>query len=213
MNRNTVMKGTGVLMLVVGIIWLNQTFLQWTPQDVKMWILSMGWYAPIIYFVVYTLRALLLFPASILSLAGGLAFGPIWGTVLTVISATSSASLSFFIARSFGKHFFVVQSTEKVESIQRQLERRGLTYILLVRLIPLIPFDLISYAAGISRIRFRSFVMGTFFGIIPGTFAYTLFGSSFASGNWKDWLLASLVLVLVVFLPLRFRNWLEGGEK
>ena len=211
--RNRFIKPLVLLMIVAILLWLNQTYLQITPEQLRQWIVATGWYAPLIYFVLYNLRTLILFPPSILSLAGGLAFGPIYGTVLTVLSATSSAVLSFVVARKWGKNIFTVPMTGKVEFLQQKLEQHGFTYVLLIRLIPFIPFDLVSYLSGVSRLRFRAFFWGSLFGIIPGTFAYNLLGSSFASGHWQDWLVAGIVFGVSILIPLFFRKWLERSTR
>jgi uncharacterized membrane protein YdjX (TVP38/TMEM64 family) len=100
-----------------------------------------------------------------------------------------------------------------MKKIQQQLEQRGLLYVLLLRLIPLFPFDLISYISGISKVRFKAFFIGTLFGIIPGTFAYNLLGSSFAEGQWQDILIAIIVFLLAIAIPIGFRKRLEGDIK
>jgi uncharacterized membrane protein YdjX (TVP38/TMEM64 family) len=81
---------------------------------------------------------------------------------------------------------------------------------LLLRLIPLFPFDLISYLAGVSKIRFRAFFIGTLFGIIPGTFAYNFLGSSIAEGRLQDILFAVSVFLAALMIPVIFRKRLEG---
>lgn len=84
------------------MIVLNDRYLQIKPITAREWILSFGVWAPIVYMAFYTIRPLLFIPASILSLAAGLAFGPLWGTVYTIIGATSGAVLSFIVARKLG---------------------------------------------------------------------------------------------------------------
>jgi uncharacterized membrane protein YdjX (TVP38/TMEM64 family) len=180
------------------------------PSDIRTWILSFEWIAPILFVVLYTVRPLILFPASILSLAGGLAFGAIWGTVLTVIGATAGAVLSFIVARYMGKSLVRMEWKGRFAKVQSQLEHRGLLYVLLLRLIPIFPFDLISYVAGVSKIRFRAFFIGTLFGIIPGTFAYNFLGSSFVGGSVRDILIAAAVFLAAMLIPILFRKRLEG---
>ncbi|WP_199622643.1 TVP38/TMEM64 family protein [Paenibacillus alkalitolerans] len=164
------LKVSAVLAAIALLYWFNQTYLQLTPSEIRTWILSFGWLAPLLYVILYTVRPLILFPASVLSLTGGLAFGVLWGTVLTVIGATAGAALSFALARFMGKSLVRTDWKGNMKKVQTQLEKRGLLYVLLLRLIPIIPFDLISYVSGVSKIRFRSFFIGTLFGIIPGTF-------------------------------------------
>jgi uncharacterized membrane protein YdjX (TVP38/TMEM64 family) len=207
---SSALKVTAILAAIALLLWFNQTYLQLTPTDIRTWILSFGWLAPLLYVILYTVRPLILFPASVLSLAGGLAFGAIWGTILTVIGATAGAVLSFVIARFMGHSLVRTDWKGNMKKVQIQLENRGLLYVLLLRLIPLFPFDLISYVSGVSKIRFRAFFIGTLFGIIPGTFAYNFLGSSFTEGGWRDILIGAAVFLGAMAIPLLFRRRLEG---
>jgi uncharacterized membrane protein YdjX (TVP38/TMEM64 family) len=187
--------------VVVGVVWFNHNVLHLAPEEIRVWILSFGWAAPVLYILIYTIRPLILFPASILSLAGGLAFGPVCGTVYTIIGATLGAMLSFGLARVLGKNLFRVR-LEKRKNMETQLQEKGFLYILLLRLIPVFPFDLVSYAAGISKVKFWAFLFGTLLGIIPGTFAYNFLGSSFFLGNTLFVIIAAAVFILVTLIPL-----------
>lgn len=202
MKQKTFVKG-GALLLVIGfLVWFNSEYIQITPEEIRHWILSFGWFAPFLFIIVYTLRPMILFPASILSLSGGLAFGALWGTIFTIIGATAGAILSFFIARKLGGNFVKKQWSGKSATIQKQLEEKGFFYVLLLRLIPLLNFDMISYLAGISKVKFQSFLFGTLLGIIPGTFAYNFLGASVVDGDWVTILIAILLFLIVMFIPI-----------
>ncbi|UNJ81441.1 TVP38/TMEM64 family protein [Metabacillus dongyingensis] len=187
--------------VVVGLVWFNQKVLHLAPEEIRGWILSFGWAAPVLFILIYTIRPLILFPASIMSLAGGLAFGPVWGTIYTIIGATLGAVLSFGLARALGENLFRVR-LEKWRKLETQLREKGFLYILLLRLIPVFPFDLVSYAAGISKVKFWAFLFGTLLGIIPGTFAYNFLGSSFFQGKTLYVIIAAAVFILVTLIPL-----------
>ncbi|XQY92946.1 TVP38/TMEM64 family protein [Metabacillus sp. HB246100] len=206
------------LIVVVGfIILFNQRVLNFTPDTIQKWILSLGILAPIIYIILYTVRPLILFPASVLSLAGGLAFGPLYGTLLTITGATLGAYLSFLVSRKIGGKWVEKKSGERMERIKKILEKNGLLAILLLRLIPLFPFDLISYAAGLSKIKGWHFILGTLIGIIPGTFAYNFLGASTTSNSMVTIVGAVIIFLLVMMIPALFKNkfkaFLDQQEK
>lgn len=209
-KKSAVLKIIAIIAAIVLLYWFNHSVLKLSPTEIRTWILSFGWWAPLLYVVLYTIRPLILFPASLLSLTGGLAFGAFWGTVLTVIGAIAGALLSFAAARILGKSLVRMEWKGNMKKVQQQLEKRGLLYVLLLRLIPLFPFDLISYLCGVSTIRFRSFFIGTLFGIIPGTFAFNFLGSSFAKGGLQDILIAAGVFLAALAIPVLFRKRLEG---
>ncbi|TAA70509.1 TVP38/TMEM64 family protein [Planococcus salinarum] len=216
-NRVQLIKWLAVLAAVGVGIWLSRSVFQVDVHDLRNWILSFGWWSPILYIAIYTVRPLIFFPASILSLAGGLAFGAWLGTLYTIIGATLGALLSFYVAQTLGKSLVRKKWGGNAAKIQQQMERNGFLYILLFRLIPVINFDLISYVAAIAKVRFLPFALATLIGIIPGTFAYNFLGSSFVTGNPKIILLAVLVFILLTVVPIIIRNqWAkkqEAGKK
>ncbi|HSP21357.1 MAG TPA: TVP38/TMEM64 family protein [Planococcus sp. (in: firmicutes)] len=196
-----------MLAVVVGVaIWFGRSVFQIDANGLRKWILSFGLWAPIMYIVFYTVRPLIFFPASVLSIAGGLAFGAWMGTLYTIIGATLGAMLSFYVAKTLGNRLVRKQWTGNARKIQSQMKLNGFLYVLLFRLIPVINFDLISYVAAFAKVRFASFALATMIGIIPGTFAYNFLGSSFASGNPKIIVLAVLVFAVLTVVPIAIRN-------
>ncbi len=202
MKKNWI-KGILLAIVVGSLLFINHNYLNISPEGIRKWILSFGIFSPIIYVVLYTIRPLILFPASILSLAAGLAFGVLWGTVYTIIGATLGAIVSFLVAKKFGKNITQKKTSNvRVQKIQSQMEVNGFFYVLLLRLIPLFNFDLISYLAGLSKVKLSHFVLATVIGIIPGTFAYNFLGSSFVGDNKSVIIFAVVVFILISVLPL-----------
>lgn len=209
MSKETVRRIVKWLLLALAIgiaIWLSRSVFQIDANSIRNWILSFGIWAPIIYVIIYTVRPLIFFPASVLSIAGGLAFGAGLGTLYTIIGATLGALLSFSVARTLGTRLASGKWTGNAGKIQSQMEHNGFFYVLLFRLIPVINFDLISYVAALAKVRFGSFALATLIGIIPGTFAYNFLGSSFVSGNPKIIILAVAVFIVLTVVPIVIRN-------
>ncbi|MBO2945227.1 TVP38/TMEM64 family protein [Paenibacillus sp. F411] len=205
-------KALGAAAIVGGLLWFHQNVLDLSPSTIQAWMLSLGWAAPVIYIALYTLRPLILFPASLLSVAGGLAFGPLWGTVYTIAGAVMGAAVAFMAARMLGKRLVKKEWKGQWSKVQQQLEERGFVYVVVLRLIPLFPFDLISYAAGASKVRLLPFVLGTLVGIIPGTFAYNFLGASLAEGRTGLILAAAAVLLIAIALPLLIKRKMNTAK-
>lgn len=212
--NNKWFKWISIAAFVVFAIWFSTSQLNLNANEIRDWIIGFGIFAPIIYMLLYTIRPLIFFPASVLSITGGLAFGPLFGTIYTVLGATAGALLSFLVARKLGKNIANKEWKGKGKAIQSQLEKNGFFYVLLFRFIPLFNFDLISYTAGVSKVRFRDFFLGTLIGIIPGTFAYNFLGSSLATGNPKIILLAIIVFAALTLIPMWIRNkWFNKQDR
>lgn len=203
MQKNKmIVKGLLILLIVSLLFWFNQTYVQITSEQIRNWILSFGWFSPFLFIMIYMFRPIILFPASILSLAGGLAFGAIYGTVFTIIGATAGAAVSFLIARKLGKNIAKKEWSGKFALVQQQLEEKGFFYVVLLRLIPILNFDMISYLAGVSKVKFRALFFGTLFGIIPGTFAYNFLGGSIVDGDALTIGLAVGLFIIIMFIPI-----------
>ncbi|MFP3357455.1 TVP38/TMEM64 family protein [Planococcus sp. SIMBA_143] len=206
MSKKRIAKWLLVAVAIGLGIWLSRSVFDVEAEDLRSWILSFGLWAPVIYIIVYTIRPLIFFPASVLSIAGGLAFGAWMGTFYTIIGATLGAMLSFLVAKVVGRSIVTKEWTGNAAKFQRQMEQNGFLYVLLFRLIPVINFDLISYMAAIAKVRFASFALATLIGIIPGTFAYNFLGSSFVSGNPKIIAAAVAVFIILTVVPILIRN-------
>lgn len=136
------------------------------------------------FIAIYIIQTGLALPgATILSLSAGAIFGPLFGTLYAVTAASLGATLSFLVTRYLLRDLVLKRFGSKLESINKELEQRGFNYLLFLRLVPLFPFFLINLAAGLTRLPLRTFVFGTFIGIIPGGFVYVNAGSSLASIN------------------------------
>ena len=133
------------------------------------------------FMALYIVQTALSLPgAAILSLAAGAIFGPGMGTFYAVTAATIGAALAFLVARYLLRDAILGRFGPRLEGLNRELEARGINYLLFLRLVPLFPFFLINLAAGLTRLPLRTFLLGTFIGIIPGAFVFVNAGASLA---------------------------------
>lgn len=194
-----------------GILYLFKPMDFFRPEAIREVIYSAGPWAPAAYLLIYAIAPTLFFPGWVLTVAGGLAFGAFWGTVLTVIGATIGATVAFFVARWLGRDVVSRWLPDRFKVLDDRAARHGFQVIFFLRLIPLVPFDVLDYLAGVSKIGPRHFVAGTMLGIIPGTFAYVYLGSSLAEEfSWKIGLALTLLVVLAL-IPPTYRRW-KGGR-
>ena len=163
---------------------------------------------------VYIIQTTLSLPgAAILSLAAGAIFGSVMGTVYAIIAATVGATLAFLVARYLLRDAILNRFGTKLEGMNRELETRGFSYLLFLRLVPIFPFFLINLAAGLTRLPLRTFFIGTMLGIIPGGFVYVNAGASLAtidslSGIASPRVLGSFALLgLFALLPVLYNRF------
>lgn len=177
-------------------------------------------YGPLIYIVLYALRPIIFFPATIITLAGGSIFGPILGVLYVIIGSNASATVAYLIGRYFGQG--VLDEKKSSGVIQRyatRMRENSFETIFIMRLI-FLPYDLVNYLGGFLRTNYKAFILATILGSIPGTISFVLFGASFdISKGFQEaepnpWTLIASVLIFIVSLALsRYFKRREEGLK
>jgi uncharacterized membrane protein YdjX (TVP38/TMEM64 family) len=173
----------------------------------EAWIRGLGVVAPLIFIAVYALGAVLFAPGSVLTLAGGALFGPVWGTIVNLIGATIGATLAFLVARYLAQGWVTRKAGGKLKQLLDGVEAEGWKFVAFTRLVPLFPFNLLNYALGLTRIKLGVYISATFVFMLPGAIAYTYLGyagreaAAGAEGVVQKGLLALALLALVAFLP------------
>lgn len=181
----------------------------------KAYINSFGMMAPVVYIIMFTLVPLTLFPDSILAVSGGMVFGVFYGTIYTIIGALLGATLSFFIARFLGRGIVNKLVHNKGKWFEDGVEKRGFLIILALRLIPLVPFDIISYGAGLSKIKFKDFFTASVLGIIPGVIVFTNLGDKSLEVTSPQFIVAvgMLILLLLISYVMKKKMSLDKLQK
>jgi uncharacterized membrane protein YdjX (TVP38/TMEM64 family) len=170
-----------------------------SPEAIRDRIIAFGVVAPVVFITLYALRPIVLFPASIFSLAGGLAFGTWRGGMYNYIGAILSAILAFVIARYMGREYVQKIMKGKLQKFEELMDREGFTIVFYLRFFA--PFDPLSYAAGLSKISFRDHLIATMIPIIPATFAFSNFGNSFSKiKSVRDLMSTEFLLPLAILL-------------
>ena len=157
--------------------------------------------------------------AVILSLIGGFLFGIILGTLYVIISATIGATIIFLAARSAFHALLLAKATPWLEKMEKGFQKNALQYLLFLRLIPLFPFWLVNIVPALLNVRLRTYIIATFFGIIPGVLVYVSVGNGldtlFQTGQTPDLgiifkpaiLLPLLGLAILSLIPVIFKKW------
>lgn len=167
--------------------------------DIRDAVDDTGVAAPLVFIALYAALTVIAFPGAIPSAASGLLFGTAAGTLLTVTGATIGATLAFLIGRRLGRSQVERIAGRRIERLDAWLERRGFVAVLYARLIPLVPFNVLNYAAGLTSLRTREYVAATAIGIVPGSFAYTALGGSLDDPASPEFI-AAVALIVVLAL-------------
>lgn len=144
--------------------------------EIISWINELGWLAPVLFLVIYSLATVMLLPTMVLTLAGGAIFGPVIGTVLNLVGATVGAAFAFLITRHLIYDWFSKKRGERINKLIAGVDQKGWMFVAFLRLFPIIPFNLVNYGLGITGIKFRLYLLTTFVFLIPAEIIYTYFG-------------------------------------
>lgn len=176
---NSKLKLVLVICLVATLIVAAKHFnIQGLLQTSLIWVKSLGPLGPIAFMVIYNLATVLFIPGSILTLGGGVLFGVFWGSVYVFIAATLGATIAFLIGRYLSRSWVSrqIEGNPKFKAIDEAVAREGLKIVLLTRLSPVFPFNLLNYAFGVTQVSLRDYVLGSI-GMVPGTMMYVYIGS------------------------------------
>lgn len=199
---NTILKTLPFLIIITILIYAfcNMKMIHHcTPENVKAFVDSYGIFSPIIYIILFTFVPLTLFPDSILAIAGGMCFGMVDGFIYTMIGAMFGGILSFFLAKTLGHKVFNKFIKKDISNLETAIKKKGFALVFILRLIPLFPFDIISYAAGFSGVKFKDFATATILGIIPGIFVFVNIGDKTTKiGSSSFYVSISLLVGLIV---------------
>ncbi len=174
-------------------------------------------YGPLIFILVYTLRPLVLFSATILSLAGGYLFGPVLGVLFVIVGSNAGASLAYVIGRFFGGDDLLEgESMGIIRRWLRPLRENSFETVLIMRFL-FLPYDLVNYVAGLLKINYGAFLLATLLGSIPGTLAFTLAGASIEgdfTGGVPSLNPRVLIASVVIFVAsLLFSRYLKTRQR
>ena len=183
--------------------------------DLVSWIRGAGWAGMLVFALAYVLACVLFLPGSILTLVAGFAYCVATGSPLVWLSANLGATLAFLLGRTLARGWVAarVARNPRFAAIDRAVAQQGLRIVLLTRLSPVFPFNLLNYAFGLTRVSLRDYVLAVVAGLTPRAFAYTFFGDSLHHVGSRQFIAAIAVLGLLVIVPLAFRwHWFGRGK-
>ncbi|WP_256987475.1 TVP38/TMEM64 family protein [Rhodococcoides fascians] len=175
-RRGTTLKLLAAAVVVIAVVIVLGSVDLPDPAFIRDRVASAGPWGIALFVVLYAVLSATPFPASTLTIASGLLFGLAVGATVVVFAATAGAYLGYWGARALGRGQVARTEWDRLRRLDAMLGRRGLLSVLLVRLVPL-PFSLVNYAAGVSAVGQRDYVVGTMIGIVPATVAYTALGA------------------------------------
>jgi uncharacterized membrane protein YdjX (TVP38/TMEM64 family)/rhodanese-related sulfurtransferase len=223
-TRNLVRAAAGlVLIAAVALAWIYRDWLD--AARIAALVAAAGIWGPLVFMALFAAATILFVPGIVFGLAGGALFGPVWGSLWNLLGATLGAAAAFALARYVVGDRVRARAGGALKRVVEGVEAEGWRFVALARLVPLVPFNLLNYVLGLTRIDFARYVIASLVCMIPGTVAYTWLGHAgkAALGGESDavryGLLALGLLALIAFVPRlvrRFRaprlRWINVAE-
>jgi len=190
-------------------------------KSIRAMVDSLGFWGPIGFILVYALATSFGLPGTIITVAGGLIFGKWLGTLFNLIGAVLGSSGAFWIARLLARESLSekFKGQKWFEKFNNGLEKDGFNYMLFVRLVPLFPYNGVNFGSGLTRIPFKSYLLGTAIGIIPGTFIFTNVAAEIGESATEGFsispgiIMAFTLLGLFALIPIGYKKYKAGKEK
>lgn len=153
-------------------------------EALKQWIGGHGIFTPLIFTLVYIITTLLLFPGWMLTVVAGAVFGPVRGTLIVSLAATTGSASAFVVARYLARDLVVtsLRRYPRIAAVHRAIGRGGWKVVILLRLSPAVPYNMQNYLYGVTSIGFWPCILATWVAMMPATFLYCYLGYVGLSG-------------------------------
>jgi uncharacterized membrane protein YdjX (TVP38/TMEM64 family) len=228
-KTNAIARLIALAVIVLGLF-LAMKFLpaqEWL-RSFNNWVGQMGVVGIFIFVGVYVAATVLLAPGAILTIGAGFAFGLWKGFLAVSAGATLGAALAFLVARFLARDKIeaIAKRNEKFRAIDNAIGQQGAKLVFLLRLSPVIPFNLSNYFYGLTGVKFWPYVLASWIGMMPGTFLYVYIGtagkaavSAAADGEaikhgWQYWTFMSIglaaTIVVIIWVTKIARNALKA---
>ena len=192
----------GIVILAVVLVQLekfNGWFFKQGPAELKSLFSNFGYLSPIIFIFIYVVANIFLIPSYPFVFASGIVYGLFFGTLLSLIGEVLSATVNFFIGREIKyKHLIHRFKDKRIRFITLYINKHGFSMVLISRYLGFY-FDVISYAAGTTKIRYKEFISATFIGFIPYILIYAYAGNTLMSIRSSSFIYLILIFKIILF--------------
>lgn len=190
--------------------------------DLRDGFAAAGAWAPLLFIAAYVLATILSLPGPLLTITGGMLFGAAWATGYSLLGAIVGGVLAFLIARYLARDWFEQRIGPRLGPIKRGVDDEGWRFVLVIRLLPVLPYAVLNYGFGLTRIRLTPYTLASIVGMLPATFVYSYIGDvglrvlEGERGSLYAILFAIGAFVALIFLPgfiRRLRRRHHGPER
>ncbi len=205
--KKLILAGGVVLLAVLAIVFRQDVF-DWM-QAIREVGLTRPFFVGSILIFLKTITPSIGFPGTPLTLLSGSIFGNFWGTIVSIIGNTFGALLAFLLSRYLFSHYVqekILPRYPRIMEFNEKIKRKGITTVAVLRLIPLFPFNALNFLLGVTSIRIKDYFIGSFFGMIPGTFMFVYLGDSLTALSPINIALSLLGIAILIYIGKKYEK-------
>lgn len=178
-------------------------------ECLENFIRSQGALSKFIFIIVFALKPLIIvIPAMLMTIVGGSLFGPLQGLLLSLVGFFLSGTLAFFLARLLGESFVDKIVKGKGIKMDKVMNKNGIFIIALIRFVPVFHYDIVSYTLGLTKIKYKDYIIGSILGVVVETAAYAYLGENIFNPHSREFILSVIIIVILGVL-----GWLLAKKR
>lgn len=211
MNKKNWFKLTMIILIFVLVLFFIKSGNLKKFQDVNSlvsYVRSYGKYALVCFIIIFALKPIVVvIPSAMMSIASGILFGPVKGFIVNMLGFFISGTLAFVLSRLLDKNIIDKILRGKAVTLNNNMEKNGFKILLFLRLPPVLPYDPLSYACGLTKIKYKSFITASLLGVVPETICYSYMGQNiFNPFSAKFLVPLSVVIIATVLSVIAFKK-------
>lgn len=179
------LAGAAILLLALAaglyfVPWSDAEAMERLLEETRKQVDRFGYWGPVILIGLFVVATLLMLPSSLLTLLSGMIYGPILGLLVIMSATIVGSSLAFLVGRTLLRSRIerFAAKRPRFRALDRAIAERGLRIVILLRLTPIAPFNVLNYALSLTKVRLRQYMLGTLLGMLPGTALFVYLGST-----------------------------------
>jgi len=202
-----------ILALLLGLIIYFRVWNYFEPGMIKTYLDSFGVWTPIIYCLLYSIAVFIPYAGTIMTVVGGMLFSPVLGTALVITISSLGSILPFLLAKKLGRERIKRKlKNTKYKKFLHHTDKNSFMYVLYMRLIPIIPYELQNYIIGLVDISVTKFFIATFVGLLPGTFFLIYLGNTLTDISTTKLIILGLISLFALLLPIVLKKFTKAEE-
>lgn len=216
MNKKIFHKVLGGLIFITALVLMavnHEEIKNINLELIQKFIKSYGSFAAIVFILIFTLRTLfVVLPVSAMIVIGGSLFGR-YSFFYSMLALFLSASLAFYLSRYLGGEWLEKLLKGKVKHLNKKVDEHGFKILFTLRLICIPPYDVLNYAAGLTKVKYRTFISAICLGIVPEAFSLSIFGNSLKHPFSKKFIFAVILVVITVAIPVLYNKFSKKDKE